>query len=191
MYLYSTSTKLSIDVWLYLDRPGSLRARSKMKSCKIDWIILKVHIIPCFVFHFCEHKVCLMWYILNIIRIILRIITYQTFIVIKTCGTQGLLSVGRTTKTPHRNMTITLQYMTYNWNCNTFIVPKSSESKQCWISNINWWDFIYHFLFIYYYLVWHCPPFHSPCARSCGAFTTNEIPFKRQTGFKKSTRLIR
>ena len=24
MYLYSTSTKLSIDVWLYLDRPGSL-----------------------------------------------------------------------------------------------------------------------------------------------------------------------
>ena len=26
MYLYSTSTKLSIDVWLYLDRPGSLRA---------------------------------------------------------------------------------------------------------------------------------------------------------------------
>ena len=25
MYLYSTSTKLSIDVWLYLDRPGSLR----------------------------------------------------------------------------------------------------------------------------------------------------------------------
>ena len=22
MYLYSTSTKLSIDVWLYLDRPG-------------------------------------------------------------------------------------------------------------------------------------------------------------------------
>ena len=23
MYLYSTSTKLSIDVWLYLDRPGS------------------------------------------------------------------------------------------------------------------------------------------------------------------------
>ena len=25
MYLYSTSTKLSIDVWLYLDRPGSLK----------------------------------------------------------------------------------------------------------------------------------------------------------------------
>ena len=24
MYLYSMSTKLSIDVWLYLDRPGSL-----------------------------------------------------------------------------------------------------------------------------------------------------------------------
>ena len=27
MYLYSTSTKLSIDVWLYLDRPGSLSYR--------------------------------------------------------------------------------------------------------------------------------------------------------------------
>ena len=27
MYLYSTSTKLSIDVWLYLDRPGSLRLK--------------------------------------------------------------------------------------------------------------------------------------------------------------------
>ena len=27
MYLYSTSTKLSIDVWLYLDRPGSLFCR--------------------------------------------------------------------------------------------------------------------------------------------------------------------
>ena len=25
MYLYSMSTKLSIDVWLYLDRPGPLR----------------------------------------------------------------------------------------------------------------------------------------------------------------------
>ena len=140
-----------------------------MKSCKIDWIILKVHIIPCFVFHFCEHKVCLMWYILNMIRIILRIITYQTFIVIKTCGTQGLLSVGRTTKTPHRNMTITLQYM-HNWNCNTFIVPKSSESKQCWISNINWWDFIYHFLFISYFLSNIAPHFtplaHIPAEHS-------------------------
>ena len=27
MYLYSTSTKLSIDVWLYLDRQGSLTER--------------------------------------------------------------------------------------------------------------------------------------------------------------------
>ena len=29
MYMYSTSTKLSIDVWLYLDRPGSLKVREK------------------------------------------------------------------------------------------------------------------------------------------------------------------
>ena len=29
MYLYSTSTKLSIDVWLYLDRPGSLNSLNK------------------------------------------------------------------------------------------------------------------------------------------------------------------
>ena len=36
MYLYSTSTKLSIDVWLYLDRPGSLRqsAIDRMKICR-------------------------------------------------------------------------------------------------------------------------------------------------------------
>ena len=32
MYLYSTSTKLSIDVWLYLDRPGSLSNEIAHKS---------------------------------------------------------------------------------------------------------------------------------------------------------------
>ena len=41
MYLYSTSTKLSIDVWLYLDRPGSLTV---VKFCQINdssWMIIK------------------------------------------------------------------------------------------------------------------------------------------------------
>ena len=39
MYLYSTSTKLSIDVWLYLDRPGSLlhirKPQRNGNQCKI------------------------------------------------------------------------------------------------------------------------------------------------------------
>ena len=33
-YLYSTSTKLSIDVWLYLDRPGSLISEERVKNVK-------------------------------------------------------------------------------------------------------------------------------------------------------------
>ena len=38
MYLYSTSTKLSIDVWLYLDRPGSLRVKFTLK----DWSLIRL-----------------------------------------------------------------------------------------------------------------------------------------------------
>ena len=38
---------------------SKLGARSKIKSCKIDWIVLKVHGISCFEFCSCEHKVCL------------------------------------------------------------------------------------------------------------------------------------
>ena len=37
MYLYSTSTKLSIDVWLYLDRPGSLNFFAAEQSSKITF----------------------------------------------------------------------------------------------------------------------------------------------------------
>ena len=36
MYLYSTSTKLSIDVWLYLDRPGSLIVMKEMVNVIIS-----------------------------------------------------------------------------------------------------------------------------------------------------------
>ena len=35
MYLYSTSTKLSIDVWLYLDRPGSLINRGSIMNTRM------------------------------------------------------------------------------------------------------------------------------------------------------------
>ena len=35
MYLYSTSTKLSIDVWLYLDRPGSLSLNPLIRAVNI------------------------------------------------------------------------------------------------------------------------------------------------------------
>ena len=41
MYLYSTSTKLSIDVWLYLDRPGSLRLSRRLESLVPRAIALK------------------------------------------------------------------------------------------------------------------------------------------------------
>ena len=41
MYLYSTSTKLSIDVWLYLDRPGSLKMLDSVKYniCRKQFIV--------------------------------------------------------------------------------------------------------------------------------------------------------
>ena len=81
-------------LWLFnwcVCRVRKLGASWKIKSCKIYRIVLKVHVISCFVFRFCERKVCLMRYLLNMIRIILRIMTLSDIHGHKsTCGTQCL-----------------------------------------------------------------------------------------------------
>ena len=72
-------------------RVNKLGAWSKLRSCKIDRIVLKMHVISCLVFRFCEHKEFLMWYIMNMIRIILRIMTLSDIRSHKnTCDAQGL-----------------------------------------------------------------------------------------------------
>ena len=47
MYLYSTSTKLSIDVWLYLDRPGSLSLYCNTFVCSFRTVLL-FKVVICF-----------------------------------------------------------------------------------------------------------------------------------------------
>ena len=55
MYLYSTSTKLSIDVWLYLDRPGSLKNRYTVVCSQAGTIVNKNFLVL-----LTEHIVCIM-----------------------------------------------------------------------------------------------------------------------------------
>ena len=60
----------------------------------------------------------------------------NTHVVPKACPT---LCVDWPSITLHRNMTSTLQYIR-NRNCNAFMIhclPKSSETIQCWISNVG------------------------------------------------------
>ena len=108
-----------------------------MKSYKIDRIVLteNARYIEWCVSLLLASRVCLMRYILSVISIciFLKIMTlsdihgHKTHVVSKACPA---LSVDRPTNTLHRNMTVTLQYI-HNRNCNAFIVPKSSETKQC------------------------------------------------------------